>query len=63
MMCPLPGTPRVVGATYAGHFVYVALEREGTWRLEAFNLEPFITAETRGWPQASGVSGSRRASP
>jgi hypothetical protein len=63
MMCPLPGSPRVVGATYAGHFVYVALERGGTWRLEAFDLEPFITAETRGWPQASGVSGSRRASP
>lgn len=63
MMCPLPGTPRVVGATYAGHFVYVALERGGTWRLEAFDLAPFITAETRGWPQGSGVSGSRRASP
>ncbi|MFE8602470.1 hypothetical protein [Archangium violaceum] len=63
MMCPLPGNPRVVGALYAGHSVYVALEREGSWRLEAFDLEPFITAETRGWPQASGVSGSRRASP
>ena len=63
MMCPLPGTPRVVGATYAGHFVYVALERGGTWRLEAFNLEPFITAETRGWSQGPGVSGSRRARP
>jgi hypothetical protein len=40
MLCPLPGTPRVAGAAYAGRFVYVTLEREGTWRLEAFDLRP-----------------------
>jgi outer membrane protein assembly factor BamB len=63
MMCPLRGTPRVAGAVWAGRFVYVALEREGTWRLEAFDLGGLVTAETRGWPQGSGVSGSRRARP
>lgn len=63
MMCPLRGTPRVAGAVWAGSFVYVALEREGTWRLEAFDLGSLVTAETRGWPQGSGVSGSRRARP
>ena len=63
MMCPLPGTPRVAGATYAGRFVYIALERGGTWWLEAFDLGPLLTVETRGWPEGPGVSGSRRARP
>ncbi|MFY0571424.1 hypothetical protein ACN28E_47385 [Archangium lansingense] len=63
MMCPLRGTPHVAGATYAGSFVYVALERGGTWWLEAFDLGPNVTAETRGWSQGSSLSGSRRASP
>ncbi|WP_257458327.1 hypothetical protein [Archangium lipolyticum] len=38
MQCPLSGSPRVAGAAYMGRFVYVTLEREGTWRLEAFDL-------------------------
>lgn len=63
MECSLSGTPRVVGAAYAGRFVYVALERGGTWWLEAFDLGSFVMAETRGWPQRAGVSGSRRARP
>jgi hypothetical protein len=63
MMCPLPGTPRVAGATYAGRFVYVALERAGTWWLEAFDLGALVMTETRGWPQGAGVSGSRRERP
>ncbi len=63
MACPLSGTPRVAGAAYGGRFVYLALERGGTWRLEAFDLGPLFTAETRGWPQGAGVSGSRRARP
>ncbi len=63
MACPLPGTPRVAGAAYAGRFVYVALERDGAWWLEAFDLGSLVTAETRGWPQGGGVSGSRRARP
>lgn len=63
MMCPLRGSPRVAGATYAGRFVYIALERGGTWWLEAFDLGGLVTTETRGWPQGSGVSGSRRSRP
>jgi hypothetical protein len=63
MECPLSGTPRVAGAAYAGRFVYIALERGGTWWLEAFDLGSFLMAETRGWPQRAGVSGSRRARP
>ncbi|QRN98847.1 hypothetical protein JRI60_07400 [Archangium violaceum] len=63
MQCPLPGTPRVAGAAYVGRSVYVMLEREGTWRLEAFDLGSLVTAETRGWPQGSAVSGSRRERP
>lgn len=43
MMCPLPGTPRVVGAAYSGRFVHVALERDGSWRLETFDLGSFAT--------------------
>ncbi|WNG40237.1 hypothetical protein F0U61_46055 [Archangium violaceum] len=63
MMCPLRGTPRVAGATYVGRFVYIALERSGTWWLEAFDLGALVTTETRGWPQGASVSGSRRARP
>ena len=63
MACPLPGSPRVAGAAYAGRFVYVALERDGAWWLEAFDLGSLVTVETRGWPQGAGVSGSRRARP
>ncbi|PTL81453.1 hypothetical protein [Vitiosangium sp. GDMCC 1.1324] len=63
MMCPLQGAPRVAGAAYVGHFVYIVLERDGIWRLEAFNLGELVTAETRGWPQGAGVSGSRHARP
>ncbi len=62
-VCPLQGTPRVAGAVFAGRFVYVALEREGTWWLEAFDLGTFLQAEPRGWPQRHGVSGTRRVGP
>jgi hypothetical protein len=61
--CPLPGTPRVAGAVYAGHFVYVVLERGGSWWLEAFDLGGLVEAESRGWPQRHGLSGSRRERP
>jgi hypothetical protein len=62
-VCPLPGVPRVAGAVFSGRFVYVALEREGTWWLEAFDLGTLLQAESRGWPQRHGVSGTRRAGP
>jgi hypothetical protein len=62
-VCPLPGTPRVAGALFAGRFVYIALEREGTWWLEAFDLGTLLQAEPGGWPQRHGVSGTRRAGP
>jgi hypothetical protein len=62
-MCPLKDRPRIAGATHVGRFLYVVLEREGTWRLEAFDLGGFGFAETRGWPQRHGVSATRRESP
>ncbi len=62
-MCPLRDRPRIAGAVQVGRFLYVVLEREGTWRLEAFDLGGFGIAETRGWPQRHGVSGTRRARP
>lgn len=62
-LCPLPGTPRVAGAAHVGTRLYVVLEREGQWLLEAFELGPQGAAETRGWPQPQGVSGTRRARP
>lgn len=62
-ICPLRDRPHIAGAAHVGRFLYVVLEREGTWRLEAFDLGPFNTAETRGWPERHGVSGTRRAVP
>jgi len=62
-VCPLPGLPRVAGAVFEGRFVYLALEREGTWWLEAFDLGTLLEAETGGWPQRHGVSGARRMGP
>jgi hypothetical protein len=62
-VCPLPDKPRVAGAAHVGSFLYVVLERDGVWRLEAFDLGPQGIAETRGWPQRHGVSGTRRARP
>jgi hypothetical protein len=63
LACPLPGSPRVAGAAWAGPFLYVALERQGAWWLEAFDFGELAEAETRGWPRGAGVSGSRRARP
>jgi hypothetical protein len=62
-LCPLKDKSRIAGAAYVGRFLYVVLEREGTWRLEAFDLGVFGTAGTRGWPARHGVSGTRRAGP
>ncbi|MBN1209038.1 MAG: hypothetical protein JXB05_29540 [Myxococcaceae bacterium] len=62
-ICALEDTPRVAGALHVGSTLYVVLERQGTWRLEAFELGPAGTAEARGWPQRHGLQGTRRASP
>jgi hypothetical protein len=62
-ICPLRDRPRIAGAAHVGRFLYVVLEREGMWRLEAFDLGSFGNAETRGWPDRHGVSGTRRARP
>ena len=62
-LCPLKDRPRIAGASHVGRFLYVVLERDGVWRLEAFDLGAFGFAETRGWPQLHGVSGTRRARP
>jgi hypothetical protein len=62
-ICPLRDRPRIAGAAHVGRFLSVVLEREGTWRLEAFDLGSFGNAETRGWPDRHGVSGTRRAMP
>ncbi|HLL05370.1 MAG TPA: hypothetical protein VK539_32675 [Myxococcaceae bacterium] len=63
LVCPLPGRPRIAGAAHVGRTLYVLLEREGAWLLEAYDLGPLGTAETRGWPQRHGISGTRRARP
>ncbi|HEX8704102.1 MAG TPA: hypothetical protein VF815_35045 [Myxococcaceae bacterium] len=63
LVCPLPGRPRIAGAAHVGSTLYVLLEREGAWLLEAYDLGPMGTAETRGWPQRHGISGTRRARP
>jgi hypothetical protein len=49
---------------FAGNSVYMVLQREGLWRLEAFGLGPGITVQERGWFQRHGDgSGARRARP
>ena len=63
LICPLKDRPRIAGAEHVGRYLYVVLERDGTWRLEAFDLGALGNAETRGWPQSHGVSGTRRARP
>ena len=40
-VCALKDRPRIAGAAHVGRFLYVVLEREGTWRLEAFDLGAF----------------------
>ncbi len=62
-VCPLRGEPRVAGALFSGERVYVVLHRDGAWWLEAFELGPGITVETRGWPLRHGVEGARRSGP
>ncbi|MDY7227447.1 hypothetical protein [Hyalangium rubrum] len=63
LVCPLPGTPRIAGAVHVGRNLYVVLERDGVWKLEAFDLGPNGLAEQHGWPQRHGVQGTRRARP
>ncbi len=63
LVCPLPGMPRIAGAAHVGSTLYVLLERQGAWLLEAYDLGPMGTAETHGWPQRHGLSGTRRARP
>jgi hypothetical protein len=63
LVCPLPGRPRIAGASHVGRTLYVLLERDGTWLLEAYDLGPLGNAETHGWPQRHGVAGTRRARP
>jgi hypothetical protein len=62
-VCALKDQPRIAGAMHVGSTLYIVLEREGTWRLEAFDLGAAGTAETRGWPQRHGLQGTRRANP
>jgi hypothetical protein len=62
-VCALKDRPHIAGAAHVGRYLYVVLEREGTWRLEAFDLGTFGFAETHGWPQRNGVSETRRAGP
>jgi hypothetical protein len=62
-VCALKDRPRIAGATRVGRFLYVVLERDGLWRLEAFDVGAFGFTQTRGWPQQHGVSGTRRAVP
>lgn len=62
--CPLSGQPRVAGALFEGESVYMVLQRDGVWRLEAFGLGPGVSLNDSGWPQRHGDgSGSRRARP
>jgi hypothetical protein len=63
LVCPLPGRPRIAGAAHVGRTLYVLLEREGAWLLEAYDLGTLGNAETHGWPQRHGVGGTRRARP
>ncbi|MFL5349078.1 MAG: hypothetical protein ACJ8AT_30125 [Hyalangium sp.] len=62
-ICSLKDRPHIAGAAHVGRFLYVVLERDGIWRLEAFDLGSFGFAETRGWPQRNGASETRRAVP
>ncbi|MBX5480779.1 MAG: hypothetical protein IRZ16_02855 [Myxococcaceae bacterium] len=59
MSCPLEGTPRVRSALFDSGNLYVLLERDGQWRLEAYALQGTSLLQT-GWPRSGGVSGTRR---
>ncbi|MCI0571000.1 MAG: hypothetical protein L0Y66_09620 [Myxococcaceae bacterium] len=64
--CHLPDAPdvqrleQVSRGLFDGNALYVVVRREGRWWLEAYELTG-IEASGAEWPQASGVSGSRRA--
>jgi len=57
--CRLPGAAVVLGGLFQDAALYTAVERNGTYWLEAYPLAPF-TARRKGWPQPEGVSGTRR---
>lgn len=59
-VCPLT-TKAVLGpAVFDRGYVYVLVDRAGSWTLEAYELAG-LPLDTAGWPQRDGVSGSRRA--
>ncbi|XXF77179.1 hypothetical protein P2318_29620 [Myxococcaceae bacterium GXIMD 01537] len=62
-VCPLEGRPRVAGALFAGSYLYVLLQRDGAWRLEAFTLGFGAIPEVAGWPQRNGARSTRRPGP
>jgi hypothetical protein len=62
MLCPLDGNPRLHGAVFDQTALFVLLERDGQWRIEAFDLAG-IPLETGGWWRPSGGSGTRRERP
>lgn len=58
--CPLPSSGRVGGAVFDRRHLYVFVERNGAWRLEAYELGGLST-DLSGWPQPAGAGRSRRA--
>ncbi len=61
-LCPLPPGGRLGGAVFERSALYVFVQRNGAWHLEAYSLEG-LPVESSGWPQRHGVSGMRRELP
>jgi hypothetical protein len=62
MSCPLDGAPRVHGAVFHQDALFAIVEREGLWRIEAFDLAG-LPLSSSGWSRPSGESGTRRERP
>ena len=60
MLCPLEGAPRVAGALFDQGRLFVLVDRQGQWRLEAYDLGMIPPAQS-GWTRFGASSqGTRR---
>ncbi|MFZ5471823.1 MAG: hypothetical protein ACOZIN_20530 [Myxococcota bacterium] len=59
-VCPLVPGAHLQGAVFERGFLHAAVERDGGWRVETYDLQ-MLPLESLGWPQRDGVSGERRA--
>jgi hypothetical protein len=59
MLCPLEGSPTVVGAAFGPGRLFALVKSQDGWHLESFVLSPLPNSQS-GWPTSDGRGGARR---